>query len=1188
MSVEINRVSILNGQKTVRAGYVYRLPKMVASPEKISLSIQAGKTTDAEFSIHAEDGSLIAGKVFSGSGRITFEKDAFEGRECEIRFIVNTQGLQAGEKFHADILIRSNLSEYIVPVDVETTEMQENGRFGDVRTLDDFSRVCQRSLREGFRLFTDPDFPGILNGNNRQYLALYRGMAANPVTYQNLEEFLVATGKKEPVEISVDRQEKAVYHLDVSQKDTLYVYRSTWGYVRLEIEIEGDFLEVDRKIVTGDDFIGKVYGLEYVVNRDMLGDGRSFGKIRIRSAHQTLEYQIEASVKSESEIRPQAERARRTAWLLRDFLNLQLHILDYPSWLESSALTAGEMLEDDPNDPWAMLYKAYIEYTREDAAKAIEVLWPIRDGSVRIRNDELRGLYLYLAKRVQLLPREKTDIVTTLRKYCARNPQSYLLLRLAHDEEDQSLTSPADLMQEYENCYRAGCFSPFLYLDAWTLLASDEALLRRLSPFMIHVLSFGAKNGLMTHGLIQRAAFLCGNMKHYNALLFRILTKGYEKYDDDDVLEAICKLAIKGNPIAASNFTWYAKAVERDIRVTRLYEYYMETYHQPAEEELPLPIKMYFATNNTLGENKRALLYASIILHKEQDDTSYLNYAGSIRAFAKNALERRRIDDNYAILYREFFMPPRDAETAAMLAGVLFMRKVSVSDPAIRRVVVSGTAMQRESSAPLRDGTAYVPVYTDEECILLEDVSQRRYASTIPYRQKRLFDERESAKAILACGIDDPGSELCVCREKAFQMDINADTAAACRTASRNSAFTEEYRRTLRKKLIAYDEEQSKENLAPDVIQPSELELCAEADKTGTVKVLVRMERYEDAYLVIRKYGMEDISLPILKKIAVNLGGDERYAGNDTMVRIAWLIFENNMADREILTMLLEGYDGRLHNLCRLWKQARGQGLKTTELGERILLRSVETHQFPDDETAVLKSCMRKDGHREAVHAFLAYLSDCYFLGGRPMSSETLIMLENAVQKGELTYTICKLALLKYYAGLNKLSESRRTLCGKLLAEMDAKGCRFGFYRKLPKELTQAYQIEDKIFIEQQADPADRLTIHYRLTEADDSSGEWVTEPMRNVYHGIFSREFLLFYGEKLTYYLSIADDSGTTNTEAREVSLTDMDTTGSTKYCLLNRMLEARDENDTAALQKAMSVYLRQEARTTELLHTL
>ena len=44
-----------------------------------------------------------------------------------------------------------------------------------------------------------------------------------------MEEFLVSAGKKEPVQLTLDKQKKAVYRLNASQKDTLYIYKNTWG-----------------------------------------------------------------------------------------------------------------------------------------------------------------------------------------------------------------------------------------------------------------------------------------------------------------------------------------------------------------------------------------------------------------------------------------------------------------------------------------------------------------------------------------------------------------------------------------------------------------------------------------------------------------------------------------------------------------------------------------------------------------------------------------------------------------------------------------------------------------------------------------------------------------------------------------------------------------------------------------------
>jgi hypothetical protein len=102
--------------------------------------------------------------------------------------------------------------------------------------------------------------------------------------------------------------------------------------------------------------------------------------------------------------------------------------------------------------------------------------------------------------------------------------------------------------------------------------------------------------------------------------------------------------------------------------------------------------------------------------------------------------------------------------------------------------------------------------------------------------------------------------------------------------------------------------------------------------------------------------------------------------------------------------------------------------------------------------------------------------------------------------------------------------------------------------------------------------------LHYRLTEKNGAVGKWIAEPMRNVYKGIFVREFLLFYGETLTYYLSVMKDGKVENTDSYQVSLGDMDTKGNTKYRLLNRLLEAMDHGDKASFDRAWRTYRTQK----------
>jgi hypothetical protein len=267
-----------------------------------------------------------------------------------------------------------------------------------------------------------------------------------------------------------------------------------------------------------------------------------------------------------------------------------------------------------------------------------------------------------------------------------------------------------------------------------------------------------------------------------------------------------------------------------------------------------------------------------------------------------------------------------------------------------------------------------------------------------------------------------------------------------------------------------------------------------------------------------------------------------------------------------------------VETLSAIWKTMYASGIGSTKLAEHILLQSVQTHQIPDMEEELLKDYVKKSGRPEVTAAYLAYLSESCFLGGREMSDEIAELMELQIRNGQLNYVICKIALLKYYAGLGTLDEERMELARGMLAEMDKKSLRFDFYGRLPRELTQAYQIDDKVFIQERYASDAKVVIHYRIREKNGDEGKWCTEPMRNVYRGVFVREFLLFYGETLTYYLSVLRDGKIENTDSYQVSLADMDTEGTTKYRLLNRMLEAGDKGDRASFETALKQYRMQK----------
>ena len=92
----------------------------------------------------------------------------------------------------------------------------------------------------------------------------------------------------------------------------------------------------------------------------------------------------------------------------------------------------------------------------------------------------------------------------------------------------------------------------------------------------------------------MRLAYLSGYEKDYNESIYQALAKGYEQYSSEDTLEAICKYVMKGNPRKTEYFRWFSLAVEHGLRLTRLYEYYVETMDTSRRIELPKALLMYF------------------------------------------------------------------------------------------------------------------------------------------------------------------------------------------------------------------------------------------------------------------------------------------------------------------------------------------------------------------------------------------------------------------------------------------------------------------------------------------------------------------------------------------------------------------------------------------------------------------
>lgn len=145
-------------------------------------------------------------------------------------------------------------------------------------------------------------------------------MSQQPVTYQHLEEFLIAAGAKEKVTLSLNREEASFYDVSESVQESLYIHRSGWGHLRADIEVNGDFLEAGKHVVTEEDFIGSTCEINYVIRQEKLGKGNQYGEIIVKTPYQKLVYHVLASRGTESAVNLDLLEKQYRISLMKEYL----------------------------------------------------------------------------------------------------------------------------------------------------------------------------------------------------------------------------------------------------------------------------------------------------------------------------------------------------------------------------------------------------------------------------------------------------------------------------------------------------------------------------------------------------------------------------------------------------------------------------------------------------------------------------------------------------------------------------------------------------------------------------------------------------------------------------------------------------------------------------------------------------
>ena len=1157
----------------IRETFVFDAPKLTSSVSEIRIELDRNGNSSGSLTLSSEDGSRFRGTAFSDNRRIAVSDEPFSGSSCVIRFTIESVGVERGKEICGTIIARTSIGEKRIPVTALVRERSGGNAGDEIRALEDFTRLAQNSPVKAFRFFISEDFTGILNGKNTPLRTLYKGLSQNPVTYQHMEEFLVSAGKKEPVHISIDKHPKNSYRVSASLKDTIYLYKSTWGYCHIDVEITGDFIETDKLEISSDDFIGKVYGLEFIINRDRLSTVPRYGNITLKTPYDTIVIGIEASLEGGMTLLSGTYRKQRIAGLVRKYLDLQLRRIDYRSWYEES-MQLIEELKQEREDGVTLFGEAFLAYTNEDNNRAIELLWKARDGEYSMESVWERAAYQYLSKHLGILPEEKQDIVPKLRAYYQRHPECWLILALYQKEEEAPPYRAVWGLAEYEKAAEAGCSSPFLYLRAYKELEKQEGVLRSITPFILSVLSFAQRKGILSSELQKQAAFLSESDHGFRPPLYRLMKTAYEQNPDRELLETICKYISKDDPRRRSYYRWYEKAVEEGLPLAGLYENYIMTRPDDDPSILPERVRIYYRYNHTVPDSKLAVIYSLIVRHKEEDPDTYENYRQQMENFAVAKLTEGKMNEYLSVLYTEFILPRKDLELASALARVAFTHRLVCRDPAIRRVVICHPSLKDENIYELAGGEAYPNIYGPDARVLLEDSRKRRFATTIPYELTPLMNIDKTARSCADLGVWDTGLQLYCCHERGWQMDVNTRTVLSFLMAAENPGFTRSHRDRLRRKLLVYFTANPEDPYAHKFAEKIKEGTYGWVDKKLTFELLIRFGLHEKALKLTERLGwegLEEDQLLIVADAAAYSGG---YEPDAALTDLCAALFRKERYTDRTLRYLARNFDGGLNEMEKIWQQASRGDADCEKLEERILLTAMFTRILPENGGAILEDYARGGANAAVMRACLSFIGEYYLLENRPIGDAAAERFRVQCNLKDEHMQIIALSWLKYLSTAETIPEKEMPKIRKLMKNCSADGLRFTFLQKLAERIGDPIEITDRTIIEERFPCGTQAVIHYRM---DD--GDFRTEPMKERIRGLYTKEFLLFCGEQLEYYYTVRQGDKSFDTEKKRIRQELSDTEGPTRFHILNRLVYALQNGREAEAKEAAEDYLKQEA---------
>lgn len=1160
-------------------------PILAFSEETIDLSVIEGRSEAGSFVMESTNQIKICGIVYSTNPRMECLNPHFEGEKVRIRYQFNSKGLTEGDACEGKFVIVCNQIEYSLSFCARITRLYAEASTGAVKSLDDFTRLAASNWDEAYHLFYNRNFLNTIPYDNVYERLTYEGFACARPSGQNMEEFLIGVNKKQPVSISVDKSEEIFMASKEPQSGCFTITKDNWGYTEIRLRTDCEFIKLSKPVLTLDDFIGKTYLYEYIIDASAMHAGRNFGRIYIDGVYQSFTIDITAGVKDDdgsiSDIAVTKDIKECMVGIMELYTSFRLKRIVTGVWANETISILNHLHALMPDEHMYELMKAQAFIINRQRQEAKWILDDFKHSNPD-KKAPIWGYYLYLMTLLEREPSYIDNMTHEVELIFYENPDSVLLFWVLLFLRDQYFDDSAGKLKDIKYWVLRGCSSPYLYIEAYYLISQDPYLIKELSVFELRILSWAVKKKALTKdlaGAIFEAVDLAGG---FDNRVYELLTAAYEICPEAEYVGIICSYLIKGHKNDTCFHKWFELGIENKLRLTGLYESYLITMDDRQISPVPKIIQMYFSFDNKLPYRKLAVLYNNIIAAKETEPEVYHKYRKAMGRFAMDQAQLRHIDDNLAVLYEDMLeLGFINEELSAAFSDIIYTHKLIVFDKRIVRAIIYQNEMKEPQIVPVTDQCAYFELFSNDYVILFEDSRGYRYVKSISYRLQRLMDAEKYLDRCISLSPDRPQYIVSHFKHVRDYSDFTKDDLKLFKPVFYSESFSDSYKAVMGYRILKYCQLHDYEDYVRPFLQSINFDTLQKDARKYLIDMLVSNRLYEKAYDMAMEYGIDMLaaaSQVVLCENALKV----QHVDDDFMVQLAISAFKTGKYSDLVLKYLCENYTGPTDELINLWHAADKFSISSMKLDERILEQGIYTQIEPEKISDIFMEYYKRAGNEKLILAYISLVAHGYLHSGGCKADFIFDIIEKRFIGNRTLNDACQLALLKHFAEKTDITQAELEIEDTLLKYYIYNNMYFDFFARLDYRLLEKYFLYDKAFLQYESTPGTHVVLHY---SRDEDGEEFNSEDMVEMYDGIYVKTFVIFFGELIRYYITEEHDNSIEVKESNRLTCNNIPGDNDhSRYNLINEMIISDTLSDETTLKSNIDEYKRLDAATKQL----